>query len=172
MITITDPELDVVALPVVRPVAVAVVPDSGDLLADLVDLITPVQPVMPDARAEVQPHGAAVALQRPRPDLPGCDVVQPVIQPLADHGCVAGRVHHAGVPLGFDGANLGDHVGALGAGHVAPVPPAVLLPHGDEAVPPALLVPVDRGLAAGALAVLGRHSTPPGRAVSLPGVRH
>lgn len=84
---------------------------------------------MTDTRTEVQPDGAAVALQRPGTDPASGNVVEPVVQPVTDSRCLPGRLDDAGVPLGLERAELGDHVGTSHAGDVSAIPPPVLLPH-------------------------------------------
>jgi hypothetical protein len=117
--------------------------------------LQPVEPVVSDARTKVEPDRAAVALQRSRTDPAGGDVVQPVVQPLTDRGWPAGCLDDARVTLGLDGTNLGYHICAPGPGDVASIALTVLLlAHRHEAVPPPVLVPVDRGFTAGALPVL------------------
>jgi hypothetical protein len=74
-----------------------------------------VQAVMADARTEVEPHDGPVALERPRADLARRDVVEPVVQPVTDRLSLAGCLDDSGVPLGFEGAHVCDHVGAPAA---------------------------------------------------------
>jgi hypothetical protein len=129
---------------------------------------------MAERRSDVDPDLGLVALQGGRADPAHRDRREPVVEPPANRDSAgAGFEDDARVSLVLESPHLGDDVGALGAGDVASVASAVLLPaHGDEAVPPAVLVLVDRRLTTDALARHRRPPTPRSRAVSFLGVRH
>src|SRR3712207_6749969 len=129
---------------------------------------------MAERGLDVYPDLGLVALQGGRANPTHRDRREPVVEPPADReGAGASLQDDTDVSLALQGTHLGDDVDALGAGHVTSVAPTVLLlAHRHEAVPSAVLVLVDGGLAPGALPRRRRWPTPRGRAVSFLGVRH
>ena len=107
-----------------------------------------VEAVVTDAGAQVQADQRLVALQGASADAARRDVLEPVVEPVADGRCSASCLGSSCVALGLQGPNLGNDVSPPGAGDVPPITPPVLLEsYGDVAVPAARRVLVDRRLA-------------------------